>query len=52
VQQTTATTALATPPGFLFQTAHGGRVHDLAAPHPTVCASDDRQALVLANTTN
>lgn len=47
VQQTTATTALATPPGFLFQTAHGGRVGDLAAPHPTVCASDDRQALVM-----
>ena len=35
--------------GFLFQTAHGGRVTDLEAPHPTVCASDDRQALVLAN---
>lgn len=52
VQQTTATTALATPPGFLFQTAHGGRVGDLGDPHPTVCASDDRQALVLANTTN
>lgn len=52
VQQTTATTALATPPGFLFQPAHGGRVSDLGRPHPTVCASDDRQALVLANTTN
>ena len=48
VQQTTATTALATPPpGFLFQTAHGGRVTDLEAPHPTVCASDDRQALIV-----
>jgi DNA (cytosine-5)-methyltransferase 1 len=46
-QQTTATTALATPPGFLFQTAHGGRVTDLADVHPTVCASDDRQALVV-----
>jgi DNA (cytosine-5)-methyltransferase 1 len=47
VQQTTATTALATPPGFLFQPAHGGRVVDLDAPHPTVCASDDRHALVV-----
>jgi DNA (cytosine-5)-methyltransferase 1 len=46
-QQTTATTALATPPGFLFQTAHGGRVSPLEQPHPTVCASDDRQALVV-----
>lgn len=52
VQQTTATTALATPPGFLFQAAHGGRASDLDAPHPTVCGSDDRQALVMANTTN
>jgi DNA (cytosine-5)-methyltransferase 1 len=47
VQQTTATTAVATPPGFLFQTAHGGRVSRLDRPHPTVCASDDRQALVV-----
>lgn len=47
VQQTTATTALATPPGFLLQTAHGGRVVELDAPHPTVCASDDRHALVV-----
>jgi DNA (cytosine-5)-methyltransferase 1 len=47
VQQTTATTALATPPGFLLQPAHGGRVVDLDAPHPTVCASDDRHALVV-----
>lgn len=47
VQQTTATSALATPPGFLFQTAHGGRVTDLETPHPTVCASDDRQALIV-----
>lgn len=47
VQQTTATTALATPPGFLFQSAHGGRTSDLGAPHPTVCASDDRQALIV-----
>lgn len=46
-QTTTAQTALATPPGFLFQTAHGGRTTDLAAAHPTVCASDDRQALVI-----
>lgn len=49
-QQTSATSALATPPGFLFQSAHGGRVESLDAPHPTVCASDDRHALVLANT--
>ena len=48
-QQTTATTALATPPGFLFQPAHGGRVVDLDVPHPTVTASDDRHALVLTN---
>jgi len=47
VQQTTATSAVATPPGFLFQTAHGGRVTALDDPHPTVCASDDRQALVV-----
>jgi DNA (cytosine-5)-methyltransferase 1 len=47
VQQTTATTALATPPGFLFQPAHGGRSSALGEPHPTVCASDDRQALVV-----
>jgi DNA (cytosine-5)-methyltransferase 1 len=47
VQQTTATTAIATPPGFLLQTAHGGRVVELTAPHPTVCASDDRHALVV-----
>ncbi len=46
-QQTTATTALATPPGFLFQTAHGGRTSDLDDPHPTVCASDDRQSLIV-----
>jgi site-specific DNA-cytosine methylase len=47
VQQTTATSALATPPGFLFQSAHGGRVSELDEPHPTVCASDDRQALIV-----
>ena len=47
VQQTTLTTALATPPAFLFQTAHGGRTASLDEPHPTVCASDDRQALVV-----
>lgn len=46
-QQATATTAVATPPGFLFQTAHGGRTHELADPHPTVCASDDRLSLVV-----
>lgn len=47
VQQTTATTAMATPPGFLYQSAHGGRVVDLDRPHPTVTASDDRHALVV-----
>ena len=47
VQQTTATTALATPPGFLVQPAHGGRTVPLDGPHPTVCASDDRHALVI-----
>ena len=41
------TTALATPPNFLFQTAHGGRVHETTEPHPTVCASDDRLSLVV-----
>ncbi len=46
-QQTTATHALATPPSsFLFQTAHGGRFHELDAPHPTICASDDRLSLI------
>jgi DNA (cytosine-5)-methyltransferase 1 len=49
-QQATASSALAlAPDGFLYQTAHGGRVTDLASPHPTVCGSDDRQALVLTN---
>jgi DNA (cytosine-5)-methyltransferase 1 len=47
VQQTTATTALATPPGSAINTAHGGRLHPLDQPHPTVCASDDRLSLVL-----
>lgn len=46
-QTTTAQHALATPAGFLFNTAHGGRVTDLDRPHPTVCASDDRQSLVV-----
>jgi DNA (cytosine-5)-methyltransferase 1 len=51
-QQTTATSALATPPGFLAgtnRTSHGHRIHDLGEPHPTVCASDDRLSLVLTN---
>ncbi len=52
VQQTTATTALATPPGFLFQSAHGGRTTAVDQPHPTVCASDDRQAIVVPLRTN
>lgn len=48
-QQTTATSALATPPGFLVQTAHGGgnRDYPLDRPHPTVTASDDRHSLVI-----
>ena len=46
-QTTTAQSALATPPSFLFNTAHGGRTSDLDRPHPTVCASDDRQSLVV-----
>lgn len=46
-QTCTGGSALATPPGFLFQTAHGGRVEPLAEPHPTVCAADDRHALVI-----
>lgn len=48
VQQTTATHALATAPvAFGINTAHGGRLHDLTEPHPTVCASDDRLSLVV-----
>lgn len=43
-QQATVTSALAVP--FLLNTAHGGRIHDVAAPHPTVCASDDRLSLI------
>jgi DNA (cytosine-5)-methyltransferase 1 len=46
-QTTTAQTAMATPPGFGLNTAHGGRLHDLNDPHPTVCASDDRLSLVV-----
>jgi len=47
-QQTTATTALATPSeAFLFNTAHGGRTHALDEPHPTVCAADDRLSLII-----
>lgn len=48
-QTTTAQTAMATPPGFLCQTAHGGpaRNYPLDGPHPTVTASDDRHSLVI-----
>lgn len=46
-QTATAEHALVEPPGFLFNTAHGGRVSDLGRPHPTVCASDDRQSLIV-----
>lgn len=47
-QTCTGGSALATPPGFALNTAHGGRLHDLDEPHPTVCASDDRLSLVMA----
>lgn len=46
-QQTSATSALAVGPEFLMNTAHGGRLHDLGEPHPTVCASDDRLSLIV-----
>jgi DNA (cytosine-5)-methyltransferase 1 len=46
-QQTTLQSALAQPPGFMVQTAHGGRLHEVVDPHPTVCASDDRLSLVV-----
>jgi DNA (cytosine-5)-methyltransferase 1 len=45
----TGTNGALAVPGFLFQPAHGGRVVDLEQPHPTVCASDDRHALVVTN---
>ena len=47
VQQASSTLALVEPPGFLLQTAHGGRVVDLADVHPTITASDDRHSLIL-----
>lgn len=50
-QHTSSVTALATPPGFLVQTARGkgpsGRVHRIDVPHPSVCASDDRLSLIV-----
>jgi DNA (cytosine-5)-methyltransferase 1 len=46
VQQTTLTSALVDP-GFLFNTAHGGRAQLLSQPHPTVCAAYDIQSLVV-----
>jgi DNA (cytosine-5)-methyltransferase 1 len=47
-QTASATHALATAPaGLLVQTAHGGRLHGLDDPHPTVCATDDRLSLVV-----
>lgn len=59
-QQTTATSAVATPPGFLVQTAHGAkdgrfeasRTRDPADPLWTVTGSVDRPSMVMANTTN
>lgn len=51
-QHATAVTAMATPPGFLVQTAHGARLVPLDAPHPTVCGSDDRHSLVIPMQTN
>jgi site-specific DNA-cytosine methylase len=47
VQSTTATHALATAPGFIYQPAHGGRSYPMGQPLRTVCASDDRPAIVL-----
>lgn len=38
---------LVVPGAFAMNTAHGGRLHDLAEPHPTVCASDDRLSLIV-----
>lgn len=52
VQQTTATTALAVPPAFLVPPHGGGRrrpARSVDEPYPTVCASDDRQALIVTN---
>lgn len=45
-QATTLQHAIVGSP-FLFQTAHEGRIHDLADPHPTVNASDDRLSLIV-----
>lgn len=46
-QTASASHALATAPGFLMATNHAGRLSDLAEPHPTVCASDDRRSLIV-----
>lgn len=46
-QHTSSTSALATPPGFLMQTAHEGRPSSLDKPHPTVTASYDIHSLVI-----
>jgi DNA (cytosine-5)-methyltransferase 1 len=51
-QAAPASSAPTTSDGFLFQTAHGGRVTPLDVPHPTVCSSDDRQALIVPLRTN
>jgi len=54
VQTTTPQHALTVPPGFLVP-PHGQRrrgARGLDEPYPTVCASDDRQALVIANNAN
>lgn len=49
-QHTSSVTAMATPPGFLVQTAHQDkclRAYPLTSPHPTVTAGDDRHSLVI-----
>lgn len=57
-QHTSAITALATPPGFLVQTAHGDKAGTVRAPvgldevHPTINAADDRMSLVVPLRTN
>jgi DNA (cytosine-5)-methyltransferase 1 len=46
-QQTTLTSALATPPPFMMATHHEGRTSSIDEPHPTVTASNDRLSLVV-----
>lgn len=46
-QQTSLTSALATPPPFMMATHHQGRTAPIDEPHPTVTASNDRLSLVV-----